>query len=650
MIHNFKPTYLYVIIIAAFSLFLYLPILAKPQAFFNRGNDLEETFVPVFQYIHQQYQATGTIPLWNTLYFAGTPLLPDPQYSPYYPPHLLFLFFSAEATFLPILISHTILAGIGFFFLCRHCLKFSPIISLTCGLFYLTSPKLAGFLEAGHTGLLEGSAWLPTMALSAGMIIKKPNSYWSILLSVSLAACFYTHTVIFSLSLPIILSLGLISLIHQPWRKSFIFYLLSLILLFGEIAITLLPQLDWFPQTTRRLLLSERDVYPKWNSIKEFIFVTIAPFLNGFASINKIDTEKWLTSGLTTTLLSVVGFLSLSRKVKVLVTVTVIAILLICLNNASPIYQLLLKQDWYVLMRVSTRVWIFITILICLLAGLGVKTLINHKASNLFVLLVVLLALIENITLSWTRFQKSPPTINFAPESVYQFLRSDPDRFRVFCTTRCLSQKTAQQYQLELLDGYNTLAQINYHQQMWQLTQSYWGYYSLSIPPIGLYTFKQIQPDPISLGQFNTKYIISPHLLTDPRFKLIQTIDGFSISLNTLFLPRAHFLTSHQSPVTSSPILIYTPNFIRLDTSAHLSNSVVISQIYNHNWTAYLNGLNPTPVLEKPNALTQVDIKPTTNFIDLKYQPRSLYFGQLITKVSLCLILLLLLIKYIHPK
>ncbi len=60
----------------------------------NRGNDLTEFFWPLLYYIKNQILTGNGIPLWITMFFSGTSLMPDPQNLFIYPLNIIFLFYN----------------------------------------------------------------------------------------------------------------------------------------------------------------------------------------------------------------------------------------------------------------------------------------------------------------------------------------------------------------------------------------------------------------------------------------------------------------------------------------------------------------------------------------------------------------------------
>ncbi|KKU10554.1 MAG: hypothetical protein UX13_C0009G0016, partial [Candidatus Woesebacteria bacterium GW2011_GWB1_45_5] len=295
-----------ILIILIATLIFYLPVFIKPEIFLARHNDLTEFFWPIYHFVKNQIITGHQIPLWNSLFLSGTPLLPDPQSPLFYLPNVIYLFVPIGAGFILSSFLHTFAGGIGAYLLAKE-LKFSKLAAVATSVFYLASPKLAGFIEAGHVGLINSLAWIPFVFLFTVLIVKKPKLKYSIGLSVFLALIFFSHTAIF------LYALGAVTLLLIANRK-FLFLGLTLLFTFGLTAVSLLPQLEWQNQTTRQLLLNDRDTYPKWLGKKEFIKALILPSFYGKNFIRGLDSEKWIAVGTVLAFLSFLGFLKLKRR------------------------------------------------------------------------------------------------------------------------------------------------------------------------------------------------------------------------------------------------------------------------------------------------------------------------------------------------
>src|SRR5258708_1204779 len=332
--------YLPIFLVFIFTVIFYLPIFINPGIQVNRGNDLTEFFWPIFYFVRESISKYHQLPFWNNLFFSGTPLLPDPQSPIFYFPNIIFLFFrNIDTGFIVSIFSHIFLAGLGMHFLARNGFKFSIKTSLFCSFVYIASPKLSGFIEAGHYGLIASWTWLPFVFLATIRLTELRTLKKSILLSITLAAVFFTHILIF-LIVTISICILFIYLTLSKGKyiiKSLMFFLITGILTFGLIAITFLPQLSWQGETTRNLLLNSPDTYPKWLGFTEFIKAGISPILFGPKFIWNLDTEKTITLGFFTSLFAFFGFLKLKTKLKILFSIAMLLIVLISMNNISPI-------------------------------------------------------------------------------------------------------------------------------------------------------------------------------------------------------------------------------------------------------------------------------------------------------------------------
>lgn len=629
------------------TILFYLPILLNPSLLLSRDNDLQQFFWPIFYYTKHNIFLNHNIPLWNNMFLSGIPLLPDPQSFLFYLPNIIFLIFPIGLAFIISFMLHNFIGGIGTYFCAKYGFKLSTLTSFFTAALFIISPKVAGFLEAGHYGLVTSFTFLPFILLAIILLSRKQKIIYSILLAISLSGIFYTHTIIFIISTISTLFIFIYFFIFTVPKgnriKYCLFFFISSLLTFGLIAITFLPQIQWTPETTRFLLLENPDVYPKWISKKEFFIDLLFPYLQGKGNLWSIDSEKWISSGSIILIFAILGFWKLKRKLQIILGLSVALLTMIALNNASPFYFYLIKIDWYVLIRVSTRVWFIVIFIIIFLSGYGFEFLLRKKINKLILLIVVALAFSELFVLSWSRFfiPVSLPT-KYISQNFYNFIKQDKEYFRVFCLNRCIPQQKASLENLELVEGYNTLLQRNYYKHMWQLSGGYWNYYTLSLPPIGTYTFEKLRPSAESLGAYNIKYIISPYKLENVNFIFEKKYGNYFIYQNRLFLSRAYFKNTNEKQDIEAPILIHQPNFIKVDTSKQLSKQIILAEVYSKGWNAYLNGKDHVLVQETPDSLRFVEITSDTDFVDFKYEPESFKIGAFLTVSTILIIIILI--------
>ena len=570
-------------VIFLFVLALQLPFFLNPSLILDRGNDLQEFFWPIIEFTKSTIFTHKQIPLWYNSILSGTPLLPDPQSMIFYLPNIIFLFLPMREGFLISIFLHTLAGGLGVYLLTK---KLYP------SLFYVSAPALAGAIEAGHFGIITAWAWLP---FALHFVLKR-----SYLAAAFLALIFYSHVLIFALTLAALSFMAVYKGIEFTYLVKI--YLLT----FGLVAVVLFPMLEWSPDTTRFLLRQNPDTFPKWRGIVEPAGALFAPWTTNAGTIR---TDKFISTGMGLPLLAFLGYLTLDRKKKYLLAVFGVGAALILLNNLSPAFPLLVNFDPFKLLRVTTRVWFIVLAALILLAS---RASDKHK-------FISALVVVEFLILWFTHIQKPVDARPLAPPAVTDFIKNDPEQFRVFCLTRCISQRDAVQNNLELIDGYSTLTQTNYYRHSWQLTGGFWDYYSLSTPPIGLYKNGSLGPNLRSLGEYNTKYIISKRELPDENLSEVFKDRGWHVYENGFFVPRSN-----------AALIGYSPNKITVDTSRLEGKSLVMAEVYSKGWRAHIGG-RELPVLEAPNTQRVVEVPEGTGQTELRYSPKSFEAGKAVT-------------------
>lgn len=625
-----------------FSLFLFLPVFFGRVDLVNRGNDLSEFFWPLVHYSKTHILTDHQIPLWNNMFFSGMPLVADPQSPLFYPPNWIFLVVPIGVGFIILFVLHIFLAGTGFYLLSKR-LGIGSKFSLFASCLYITNARLAASLEAGHVGLVYSFAWLPFLYLATLNLAKKPRFWWVVVFAVSAAGLFFTHTITFLLGVSSAILVFALTTLFQGEKlsaKSILFLTVGLALTFGLTAITLLPQLNWLPQTTRSLLLSDRDVYPKWLSKKEVIQAVFVPWTtSGYG--RGLETEKWLSAGIFTAVLAFVGFLTLKRKWKLAAILLAVIVGAIISSNVSPLYPILLKIDWYVMLRVATRLWTFFLIPLILLAALGAQKVTARYPKG--ALVFATLALAESTALFWFwLFKPIPPQLNFVPEEVYQYLSSDPNLFRVFCVTRCLSQRKVAEYGLETAEGYDTVQQKNYYDAFIQLDQVYWNHYTLALPPFEIYRTKEIQVYASSLAEYNIKYIVSPYPQNDTQLEYVGDFGNFKLYRNIVNDSRAYYPSdSSMYPKTT----YISSNKIEVDVASHKDSTLTVAQVYNKDWVAYLDNTKRTEIKESNSHLQNIELEAETKIVGLSFEPKQFMLGKVLTLATLAVLLFVFLFR-----
>jgi hypothetical protein len=282
--------------------------------------------------------------------------------------------------------------------------------------------------------------------------------------------------------------------------------------------------------------------------------------------------------------------------------------------------------------------------LVVILLSLYLVTITLEKFTPRLRAIFAILLIGESLLLSWTYLAKQPFIPPYISNETISQINEDQETFRIFCLTRCISQQQAALYSLELVDGYSTLIQQNYNRQFWGFTKNYWTYYTLALPPMGLYTNTKIDPDSESLGDYNTKYIISPYALLNSHYKLNFEKEGYYIYRNTQFHPRAYFADVSGKEHSGAVIISRTPNEIVIDVTKKepTATTLIVSEVYSEGWRAFTEDGKKLEVLETPNGLRAVPLDSSTQMITLYYKPDSIIVGLIMTFVSTIILLSLI--------
>ena len=502
------------LILLTVTTFVYLPFFANPALLLNRNNDLTEFFWPIFYYLKQNILVNHQIPFWNNMFFAGTPLLPDPQNPIWYLPNAIFLFTDINTGIIISLFLHTLFGSIGMYIASRKVFKFSSLISLMVSGIFTLSPIYFSYLEAGHCGLAISWTWMPYLLLSTYQLGNKPTPKNVFLFAISASSMYFNHVVTALIAIAP-------AVVYWLYKKSIRYPTVALLLALVTISPALILQLSWLPNTTRQILLAYPETFPIWRGKREYIRTVF---------LFNPETEKAITFGIVPTILALYGFIKLKRKLKLFLILPAILLLLIVLNNVSPILPLLLKIDFFVLMRVTTRVWFLIFFILLFSFGYALE-----KLNKYMTVALGFLALVESTLIGYSYFVKPISARENIPVVIYNILESDKTNFRVFCLSRCIPQKEAALRNLHLVEGYGTLPEKNYFYVLGEALNTRWDKYSLSVPPFEAYLYQKLQPNAKLLRAFNTKYVISKYPLNDTNFVFWEKFDEYYLYLNKLW-------------------------------------------------------------------------------------------------------------------
>jgi hypothetical protein len=243
-----------------------------------------------------QMLTQGTLPLWNPLIFAGTPLLASVYPGAFYPPNWLFAIFSSGAAMNLVVITTFHLALVGAYLYARR-LGRTRVGALVMGLIF----AFGGFMisHLGHTSRIAAAAWLPWVLLAIEELSVQARWRW-----VVFGACFIALQFLAGEPQMLVLT----ALICGPyailcaallgdWRRRLHFAGYSIALVVGGVllaAVQLLPARELHAQSGRAI--ATYQYFSDYALPLPQLFALIFPYFFGGAVVGPYHTLPLPTS------------------------------------------------------------------------------------------------------------------------------------------------------------------------------------------------------------------------------------------------------------------------------------------------------------------------------------------------------------------
>ena len=218
-----------------------------------------------------------------------------------------------------------------------------------------------------------------------------------------------------------------------------------------------------------------------------------------------------------------------------------IFILVVALNNKTPLFYLINKLPGFSLLRITTRPWIFVS----LAAALAVPSMIrqirdigqirgirmSRKFSNFVIAVLSGLTLIEFIWFDWRIFNRREIAVDPVSKRFYRQMVAEEAPVRAYCTLGCLDRLTAQKMGIALLGGNNPIQLTEFVRYL----EKSGGYreptYHPILPPYTTFS-QRPQPSAELLAKTSTAYVVSPYALADTALVAIDDGGGFILYRN----------------------------------------------------------------------------------------------------------------------
>src|SRR4030042_5922455 len=550
----------YLILLFVICLIFFLPFLIKPDFLTTKDNDLGRTYVPLFTFVKNSFYSQKSIPLWRPDQLMGETFIGNPLSSLFYPVNVLFLIFPVKFASVIYFFLHFILAGISTYFLARS-FKFSKVSSFAAAIFYSFSTKMLLHLSAGHITMIAAFSYFPLIVLAARKILEKPKFNWIVAGALGFSLSFITYPTIFYYSVIFTLSYLSYRLIHLwVFKKHQIVYLFRklipfmviFLMTFGLSAIVIFPQIEFSKFSTRPDLNLKDVAIPLWN-FKKFLGSLLFPYFN----FKSFDQESFLYLGAVPTILSVIGFVHLSKFRKITLLIFGLLTLTFVAGLSTPIFPLIYKFVPFVTYtRVTTRLWFTVALIVALLSAFALEKFKNKS----IIYFIIVIFLVESFFIGYKKIFFVPNLLN-NNESLHQDIAKDKDIFRVYCTTYCFNPQLVSKYNIQVLHGETPIQ----HKSFIDFLQKAGGYtyadFAVIFPPYQIWQIENLPfPNAKILGEVNVKYIASTHQIEKDDFIFQNKYGDVYLYKNNMFQTRFFFEGSSQEVKLEK----YSPNSIIL--------------------------------------------------------------------------------------
>ncbi len=607
-----------IMILGLICFFFFLPFLFFPRQLTNRGNDLSEEFLPLFEYFKESIVNYHELPLWQRIVLSGSPILGDAQNPWIYPPYWLVIFFPLDHFAIFILFFQFYISGVVMYILlCEF--RLNKMAALAGAIAYMLSPKFTSHLEAGHVGMIVAFSLAPLFFLATKKIVASKNLLWPMTLGFTAAFMFVTYFTIFYYAL---LAATVFFTYNCIRGKPAITLLknasLSLIFFVGACLPQILAGIEFFPLTNRENLSFFDIAQPLW-SWKKIIIAILFPFVRGY---NTFQTEEVLFLGIIPMLSGIAGFYYLPRNRKIFVLAGILLSVLITINVKSPFYSLfyyLIPGVRY--LRITSRVWYLVTLIFSFLSAYFIDWLIKNKISLKFIRVLIICLVAELSLYGYIRISKPIQTAILANE-VKEKLSQGTDYFRVYCTTACIPLGKGAPKGKGNAGGYNPV-HLTYYDQFLSRAGGYtFTGFAPILPPYQTFSDKP-QPNSYLLGLLGTRYVLSPYSLSDTGFVEEGQYANLILYRNLAEKPRVYWQDSQGN--SKKLQAIFKPNSISVKTLGLWGGEIVVNEIYFPAWKATNDKGEKIPLIKKDDIILHLPVNGQSSSISINYQPHGLF-------------------------
>jgi hypothetical protein len=382
-----RPNLVALGILSIFIVILSLPMLSGQWLAAPHGDQYASAYA-FYAWEAREWQATGSLPLWNPMIMGGLPFIAVVTHGEVlYPTALLRAFLPVDVVMNLAFFIHYILAGyFAYLFLRRLAVSWTGAV--TGGLAYQLSGILISLVQPGHPGKLFVSTLLPLTLLALVVALRERRVWGYPLLATAVGLCLLSPHVQATYYLLVAAALFALYLTFgettaeplRPRLTRLAITLAAVIAGFGIAMPQILPFLEYIPHSPRAGGYSvgyagSTSYGIPWNHVPELFIADFTGAVETYWGSNPLKLHSEYL-GIPVIALAILGFGDRRRRLVWWIGGIALLFLLIALGGATPFYHL-----WWSVMPMvkKTRApgMVFFVVALCTatFAALGVTRL-----------------------------------------------------------------------------------------------------------------------------------------------------------------------------------------------------------------------------------------------------------------------------------
>jgi len=621
-------------------------------------------------------------PVWNSKNFSGYPFGGDIESSMFYPVQWVFAFIFGPIQFSQLVyyfIFHFFLGGV-FAYLLGYKLTKNIFSAFLGAVVFMFSGYALGHIS--HMGQVTMYMWIPAVFLAYISLFEKKKLFYALLAGLTFGLSILVGH--FNTSVYILLGLCVLFVFNlmkdsKERKKSIVCFLISMIFAGMISAISILPVQEFAFQSNRASLTYEQQsngfsLNPR--NLIGFILPNInhvldeEPLRNFTGSVD--ITQNYLYIGILPLLLAGIAFVSKNKYKWFFVTLGLIG-LLAAFGKYTPINFVLFKTfPAFNKARQAVQIMCIFYFSAAMMVAIGTEKVFEwlNKNKKLAIAVGMIICLIATGDIFYHGFNKRFYSQEINPGKIFDTaddlkltseIKSDNSLFRISDEKNLILPNKWERYDIENVWGLSGIKIKKYNDLFDKLQR-------VNAKPIfdNLYDF------------LNVKYIFSNRDLHSPHFKKVK-ISDFDVYINQNVLARAYLVSEYivepnpekqlalikngkidfkrQVILSKNPnyygdrnvyseksevkILEKTPFYMKIEVKTPDKSILVLSETDYNGWNLNVDGRSEK-YLTANYTFRAVPLNPGKHIIEFDYRPWSVYFGAILSALSLVIFVIAL--------